>query len=106
MSKKQFEDVCCKHDASMGNKMEKIKQEGEKIAKQLGLKLAKGYQEPNLRWEMGVFGTQTGIGVYQVIKRLADESQDNVKNSTQEEGTFEWISHNPFANDEQTYNHD
>jgi len=31
--------------------MDTLKQEGEKIAKQLGLKKAKGYTEPNLRWE-------------------------------------------------------
>jgi hypothetical protein len=85
--------------------MDTLKQEGEKIAKKLGLKKAEGYTEPNLRWEMGVFGTKTGIGVYDVIKRLADEARENIEDSKGEE-THEWASHNPFVNGGETCTHD
>lgn len=63
---------------AMDEMEKKRKQEGEKIANQIGLKKAKGYTEPNLRWEMGVFGTKTGIGVYEVIQRLAKEASENI----------------------------
>ena len=55
------------------------REEGEKLAILLGLPVEKSYTPP--RWNMGEFGTKTGIGIYEVIQRLAEEAKKRVENS-------------------------
>jgi len=52
--------------------------EGERLAVLLNLREHRSYDPP--RWDMGSFGSKTGIGVYEVIQRLAEETKKRVEN--------------------------
>jgi hypothetical protein len=42
---------------------------GKKLAEQLNLKKAKGYSD---RWDLGIWGTKTAIGVFRVFSDIGD----------------------------------